>query len=373
MNRNDDDELPLENENPEEEKNETEAAVEYDISSYPSDYTLDNLYSQWEKGKIVIPDFQREFVWDIKQSSLLIDSFMKGLPVPPVFLYVDENNKHLVIDGQQRLLSVFFFFDGSFGRSEHGKTKEFRLTGLPDSLRYANKTFSSMAESDRARLENCVLRAINIRQLSPRDDKNTSMYHIFERLNTGGSFLRPQEIRNCVYDGRFVSILKELNSNKEWRKILGTPALNKHQKDVELILRLFSLLENGYQSYEKPIKEYMNRAIGRNRDGDTEIVLEFVERFPKTCGFIVSQLGEKPFHVRRLLNTAYLDSIFYAVYTNLEDIPSGFSQKFAELKCDATFNDNFTKIATQDTAVLKRRFDYVFDKLGISQEHLAHV
>ncbi|WP_205119497.1 DUF262 domain-containing protein [Paramagnetospirillum kuznetsovii] len=73
--------------------------VTYDIATYPSDFTLSGIAQMWKDGDIEIPDFQREFVWTIRQSSLLIDSFLCGLPVPPVFFYVDEENKNLVIDG----------------------------------------------------------------------------------------------------------------------------------------------------------------------------------------------------------------------------------------------------------------------------------
>ena len=69
-------------------------------------------------------------------------------------------------------------------------------------------------------MDGCVLRAINIRQISP-SDRNTSVYHIFERLNTGGTPLKPQEIRNCVFAGEFVVILKELNKDGH-RLILWT-------------------------------------------------------------------------------------------------------------------------------------------------------
>ena len=90
-----DDELDLAAE-PEEE----EEYVQYDIATYPSDYTLSGIQELWKAGDLVIPDFQREFVWSLKQSSLLIESFLMGLPVPSVFFYIDEQNKNLVIDGQ---------------------------------------------------------------------------------------------------------------------------------------------------------------------------------------------------------------------------------------------------------------------------------
>src|ERR1035438_2423376 len=120
---------------------------------------------------IVIPEFQREFVWTIKQSSLLIDSFLRGLPVPPVFFYIDEDNKNLVIDGQQRILSVVFFMEGYFGReSTHGKRAVFRLRGIGEKNPYLNKRFVDLVESDQRKLKQTVLRAVNIRQLRPKGE-----------------------------------------------------------------------------------------------------------------------------------------------------------------------------------------------------------
>ncbi|MBU0728623.1 MAG: DUF262 domain-containing protein [Proteobacteria bacterium] len=120
-------------------------AINYDIASYPSDFTLSGISQMWKDGDIVIPDYQREFVWTIKQSSLLIDSFLTGLPVPPVFFYVDDNNKNLVIDGQQRILSVVFFLDGYFGKeSTQGKRQVFRLTGLHSTHPYLGARFEDL-------------------------------------------------------------------------------------------------------------------------------------------------------------------------------------------------------------------------------------
>src|SRR5271157_3993908 len=92
-----------------------EALITYDIATYPSDFTLSGIVDMWDNGDITIPEFQREFIWNIKQSSLLIESFLLGLPVPPVFFYIDDENKNLVIDGQQRILSIIFYFEGFFG------------------------------------------------------------------------------------------------------------------------------------------------------------------------------------------------------------------------------------------------------------------
>jgi len=77
------------------EQEEDEVSLNYDIATYPSDFTLSGIAQMWKDEDIAIPDYQREFVWSMRQSSLLIDSFLRGLPVPPVFFYVDENSKNL--------------------------------------------------------------------------------------------------------------------------------------------------------------------------------------------------------------------------------------------------------------------------------------
>src|SRR3990172_7763553 len=114
----------------EKEAEEDEISVQFDIATYPSDFTLVGIHKMWHDGDIEIPDFQREFVWTIKQSSLLIESFLVGLPVPPVFFYIDDEHKNLVVDGQQRILSIVFFFEGYFGRENaKGSRQAFKLRG----------------------------------------------------------------------------------------------------------------------------------------------------------------------------------------------------------------------------------------------------
>ncbi len=245
-----------------EELEDTEAFVTYEIASYPSDLTLAGINDMWRQGDIIIPDFQRNYVWTMAQASLLIESFLLGLPVPQVFFYVDQENKNLVIDGQQRILSAVYYFGGFFGdENMQGKKQVFRLTGLDERSPFAKKAYTDLSESEQRKLRSAVLRAINIRQLTPKNE-STSIYHIFERLNTGGTPLKPQEIRNCVFRGSLVPILKELNKDKSWRGILGKDPFDKHQKDVELILRIFALSSGpGWDKYEKPMKEFLNVAM----------------------------------------------------------------------------------------------------------------
>jgi hypothetical protein len=338
---------------------EDEAMVSYDIATYPSDFTLSGIYDMWKDGGITIPEFQREFVWTIRQSSLLIESFLCGLPVPPVFFYIDDENKNLVIDGQQRILSTVFYLDGYFGfENFQGKRQVFRLSGLDQRSPYYEKRFDDLSPADQRKLKNSsVLRAINIRQLSPTNDRNTSAYHIFERLNTGGTPLKPQEIRNCVFSGEFSQTIKELNQDENWRKILGKKVLAKHQTDVELVLRIFALGEQP-NSYEKPMKEFLNRAMKKHRKDHSSEIENFTGLFSRTAKVIIDSLGEKPFHVRGPLNTSVLDSVFCTLMDNLDDIKPDLELRFEKLKKNEEFRVQ-TTTGTTDTNTVRNRFELV--------------
>lgn len=338
-----------------------EAYVAYDITAYPSDLTLSVIHEMWGAGDIVVPDFQRNFVWTMRQSSLLIESFLMGLPVPQVFFYVDENNRNLVIDGLQRIMSLVYYMDGYFGEeSIHGKKQVFRLTGLNDKSPFARKTFEDLDEPAQRKLRGSVLRAINIRQMNPKGER-TSVYHIFERLNTGGTPLTPQEIRNCVFRGELVSQLRKLNEDKKWRAILGKTTLDRHQKDIELILRVLGL-SNRFEKYEKPMKEFLNQTMIEQQNADSPVARDFLRDFPKLCAIVVDRLGERPFHLRGRLNASALDSVMSVLYNSIGNMPGDLAARYRELKKDKTFSDA-TYYGTSDVAVIKSRFARVKELL----------
>lgn len=334
-----------------------EVYVEYDIASYPSDLTLEVLHSMKKNEEILIPEYQRNFVWNIKQASLLIESFILGLPVPQVFFYVNKESKYEVIDGQQRIFSCCYFFEGYFGEeSTHGKRKVFRLTGLDKKSPYHNKAYTELDEIAQRKLKSRVLRAINIRQMSPKDEL-TSVYHIFERLNTGGTPLKPQEIRNCVFRGDFVGVLRKLNEDENWRRILGKKTIDIYQKDIELILRVFSLYQT-WGKYEKPMKECLNKSMDLNKTGETAKVNKFVKIFPKITEFIINEFGDKPFSIRGPVNSSALDSIMCILLENEKKLQEVSQKKYNNLINNDIFQES-TYVSTSDAVVLKKRFEIV--------------
>jgi hypothetical protein len=349
------DQLELEIESQSEDE---EPTISYDIATYPSDFTLVGIAKMFEEKDIVIPDFQREFVWSIRQSSLLIDSFLCGLPVPPVFFYIDEENRNLVIDGQQRIMSVVFYFEGFFGReSTHGKRQVFRLRGLAENSPFHNKKFSELAAADQRKLKQSVLRAVNIKQLSPAGE-STSAYHIFERLNTGGTPLTPQEIRNCVFMGELSNRLKAANRDANWRQILGRKVLDRHQRDVEILLRVFALIGNSAK-YEKPMKEFLNRAMKAHQHATSPRARAFFNLLPEVTALIIAQLGEKPFHIRGPLNASALESVMCVLFEEFTNVkPSRLAQNYQKLLADPKFSD-YTQIGTTDARTVQGRLKLV--------------
>ncbi len=337
------------------EQEESEAYVRYEITSFPSDFTLEVLNNRYTSGEIVIPPFQRKFVWSQDRASLLIDSFLMGLPVPSVFFYVDEENKSVVIDGQQRLKSIFYFFEGYFGEPDiKGKRKVFNLTGLSDKNPFSRKTYSDIIDTDDGRkLRSSVLRAMNIMQKAPKDGRDTAIYHIFERLNKGMVPLQPQEIRNCIYRGTFNKLLNELNESPNWRKVMGKEKLDSRQKDVELTLRVIALYKEG-DNYQAPMKEFLNSFMSRHRYPGQDWLDDVKEKFIGASTLIVNEISDEPFRPRHRLNSSMLDSVFSIIMKDLDNLPTDIQQRYRNIP------DNiWLSFGTNKTEVVKSRLSEV--------------
>ena len=349
-----------------EDEDSQSAPPAYEISTYPSDFTLEVLHQQWKNGDIEIPEFQRRFVWKKVQASRLIESFMVRLPVPAIFLYTERHSeKYLVIDGQQRLRSVFHYFDGVFPsptagshRSEAANGSVFRLTGLDRSSPFHNRGFDQLSEAEQRRLKNAVLRAFIVQQLDP--DDHSSIYHIFERLNTGGTLLANQEIRNCVYRGGLVLLIEELNTFGPWRRILGKEPPDSRRRDMELITRFFATQD--LSAYRTPMKRFLSRYMYKNRNAADEALAASGQMFRGTCQAIVEHLGERPFHIRRGLNIAALDSVMVAFSKNLDRIPNDIRHRYEVLKSNDAFLQTTTQ-RTTDAERVRQRFRLAFESL----------
>ncbi len=291
------------------ETDEETLIFKYGITSYGVDYPVDGLVKRMRKAAIFVPPFQRNYVWTYKKASRFIESLLLGLPVPGIFVSKEkESNKLVVIDGQQRLRTLQFFYDGIF---EPTKAK-FELVDVHP--RYRGATYHTLLDEDKRNLDDAVIHATVVKQDEPSDD-DSSIYQIFERLNTGGSLLSPQEIRGCIYHGPFNDLLESLNHHAEWREIFGK--INPRMRDKELILRFFALYFAANE-YTKPMKEFLNKFMGRRRGLDSVTLEHFAILFNKTVALAHRAIGRKAFRPLKAINAAVFDSVMVGLARRIE-------------------------------------------------------
>lgn len=327
------------------------APVKYSITSFGVDFDIEGVVRRIIKGDIKVPDFQRNYVWSRAEASRLVESFLLGLPVPGVFLASESDTKKLlVIDGQQRLRSLEYFYKGEFNPSE-GKdsVKKFRLTNVQP--QFEGKAYVDLSEEERRTLDNSVIHATVVKQESP-DNDDTGMYHIFERLNTGGKKLVSQEIRSAIYHGTFIELLKRINNIEEWRIIFGP--ISPRLKDQELILRYFAFLEN-WSNYQAPMADFLSKYSKKYREISDSDATAFEARFDKTIKIIYQALGGKSFKIIKSLNAAVFDSVMVALSEKLQEKNQIDSNQFATaynaLLNDETYKLTVSKSTGNETSV----------------------
>lgn len=356
---------------------------EYDITAAPNDFNVLTINSFLESGAVRIPGFQRNFVWDIGRSSKLIESLILGLPVPQVFLYEIERNKFLVIDGQQRLMSIYYFIKQRFPRKDkraelreifdiNGKIPEsvvhddsyfenFRLK-LPESLPNHKNQFKGLSyqtlEGYKTQFELRTIRNVIIKQNSPQGD-DSSMYEVFNRLNTGGVNLKPQEIRTSMYHSSFYEMLYKANSLHTWRQVLGNREPDLHMKDIEILLRGFAMLidvENYTPSMVKFLNQFSRKSRGQSKE-QNDFLFKLLNSFLDACSslpidaFLNKKTGR--------FNVALYEATFAAVSIEAfkkKDMVSGqvSAEKLAQLESDSAFV-NATLEGTTKTVNVKLR------------------
>jgi hypothetical protein len=288
-------------------------SIRYAISSYGADYTVDGLVKRIREGAVYVPSFQRGFVWDVKDASRFVESLLLGLPVPSIFLAKEsETGKLLVVDGQQRLLTLRYFYDGIWDPTK----REFSLRGVDKS--FEGRTYKGLRDEDRRRLDDAILHVTVFKQDEPSEDKS-SIYQVFERLNSGGKKLTPQEIRSAVHHaGGMRAMLEELNKNVEWRGIYG-PEDNR-MRDQELILRALAFYYDA-DKYQSPLVTFLNGFMGRHKTLEKPEADDMKRVFSNTIHVIFESIGTSAFRPIRVLNAAVFDSVMVGLARRLDDRP----------------------------------------------------
>ena len=222
---------------------------QFDLVSTPNDFNTKTLVDFIDSGVIKIPGFQRNFVWDIRRASRLIESMIVGLPVPQMFLYEQARDKYLLIDGQQRLMSIYYFVKGRFPRKE--KLAELRLASqgnsavpadvlsdeeyfndfrlsLPANAPGKPNRFHRQEVFELGRELSNLLRSSHYKEHPSKRKLDLPGMKPCTRFSIGpstraGLILLQQEIRRCMYDSEFYEMLYLTNTEESWRRLCRNP------------------------------------------------------------------------------------------------------------------------------------------------------
>lgn len=354
---------------------------DYDISTSPNDFNVSTLHDFIKSEVFIIPGFQRNYVWDIKRASKLIESLIIGLPVPQIFLHEAGRNHFNVIDGQQRLMSIYYFMEQRFPRddaraklrrvfAEQGNIPEkvlrdsdyftdFRLN-LPEKVHNSPNRLHGLALEDlgdsKRDLELRTVRNVIIRQNAPRDD--SAIYEIFSRLNSGGVNITPQEMRMSLYHSEFYSMLMRVNYEPEWRRLLNTEEPELRLKDMELLLRMFAMLIDA-EDYSPSMSKFLNQFSKKCRDNSKEVnqyLEEIFKSFLKATSYLPNDVFVKS---NGRINIALMEAVFTAACREKYQaggLPEGSLnlEEILALETDSAFVEASQHATTQRANVHKR-------------------
>jgi hypothetical protein len=335
-------------------------SYKFAITSYGADLSVFDLIRRIGKDLLIPPAFQRKYVWNQPQASRFVESILMGLPVPGIFIFGDRGKQQLIVDGQQRLITLDRFLSGVWehrtrkqGDRSVTSTLPFRLVDV--AKEWEGKTWADLESDEQEAINSFLIHATIFRQDGP-PASDRSIYEVFERINTGGARLSPQEIRACVSHGSFVEFLHALNQLEEWREVYGAPS--PRLKDEELILRFFAFMDRG-DAYKRPMTEFLDRYLDDNRDIASDAQVSRQELFAATVSTLHKAVGPKRlFRPEKALNAAVFDGVMVGCARRLQVGPAPEPNRFAEayeaLLSDGKFIDAY-KRATADDENVKTR------------------
>lgn len=267
----------------------------FSISSWGADLSFRELLDRYKEGELTKPELQRKYVWDKVEASRFIDSLLLGLPVPSIFLAKTQDEKLLIVDGYQRIMTVNDYVRGIFSTDE----KVFKLTRSERiNERWRGKAFAELNDVEQRKIKNTTIHAIIFVQDKPVTG-NTSLFQVFERINTSGRTLLPQEIRNCVSQGKFNGLLFELNKIQQWRDMYGLPVEDIRMRDLEFILRFFALSSDSMRMEQKEgisLKRFLNVFMDLHKDPTDEEMSIYRSRFTNAITFLHNTFKNAAFH-----------------------------------------------------------------------------
>lgn len=219
---------------------------QFRVRHYSMSMSVRQVSDMRSSNRLTIPELQRGYVWDEKTASRLIESILMGIPIPALFVFNDENDKSEIIDGLQRITTIECFINEK--PLPNVKKKNFKLDRSINK-KWRDKGFKDLNASEQNRIEETSLTITYFEQKSPIGNQLSKVY-VFERLNTGGKKLTPQEIRNAVYQGIFRESLKHALNKWNFRDKeidVEGPKASKYEELILRTLTIYSIVKNDYK------------------------------------------------------------------------------------------------------------------------------
>lgn len=260
-------------------------------------YPVKSIKDMLDSGDYLLnPEYQRRKRWDNGKKSRLIESFIMNVPLPPVFLYEYDYAKYEVMDGLQRLTTIFDFYSGKFALEDMGYWKEL------EGKRYDELPKEIQKGIDRRYISSIVL--LEETAKSPEEAEELKQI-VFERLNSGGEKLTPQETRNALYNGTFNQLCIKLSKNEKFRKMWDIPLESdsednllsseayRKMDDVELVLRFFAY--RFIDDFSGTVEIFLDAYLKQANTFSEETNQELEKLFNDVVDIAYGLFGEKAF------------------------------------------------------------------------------
>lgn len=321
------------------------------------DMSYGEIMNMYEKGELIIsPQFQRLFRWDNYQRTRFIESILLGIPTPPIFVAEDNDGNWELVDGLQRISTVVSFFGLLKNDTKNNNWTMEQGALVPELEDYRSETLSPIF------LKN-IKRTYCRVEIIKWDSEYDMRYELFNRLNTGGSPLTDQEIRNCIFRGtteRFNNMLEELSTNDKFRKLIALSVQKlKELYDQELVLRFIALYNSELESIDtKNISEFMTSYM-KNAVEDEKFDYENCSKVFMNTMEILSKLEGGIFKFgNNQFSTSLYDAITVSIAHNIEKYKE-YSREdlesiISKLKTDQEFRKYVGAASSSKTRVVKR-------------------
>lgn len=320
------------------------------------------------------PDFQRHAVWSPKQKSELIESILMGIPLPLIYVKEDDKGVYIIVDGRQRLTTLFQFMSHEFPLQNLNVLKDLNGSYFSETTRNGTKFDKYLTQTQQSKIEDCPLTLHVIKP--PTQDRVT--FDLFDRVNRGGTRLNNQEMRNAIYQGAATNLLNTLVAFESFKRATEYSIKPDRMKDKYLVLRLIgfylwrkkqllSIKEKDFPhvEYRSDLEDFLGKTMLFLND---PVGSEFCERFPtlfdKTmtaCGAVLGtgcfRLPKKGDGPRRPINMALFETVSYLIIEliDLLDKKTDYIRNgFEKLLSDTNFTRSTEYTVDSNISVYKR-------------------